>query len=107
MTPGPLVSIVDKYGERGAGSSFTTIEGKNIQRYNSGWKEAIRAVNERIHQDLKYKSAAIFKVFSNELTTYHSKFVQLLQGVSHSCHVPPRPRTRRRSFLSRPWGTSC
>ena len=39
---------------------FTTIEGKNIQKYATGWKEAIRIVNERIQQDFQYRAISVY-----------------------------------------------
>ena len=72
---------MDKYGDRKSGVAFSTTESKNIQKYNAGWREALRAVNERIHMDFKYHVIAVFNVFASEVTSYHSRFVQLLQGV--------------------------
>lgn len=57
------------------------MEGKNIQKYNMGWKEALRTVNERIRLDFRHKPIAVFSLFASEVSSYHGKFVQLLQGV--------------------------
>ena len=81
------MSLVDKYGDRGSGAGFTSMEGKNIQKYNMGWKEALRTVNERIRLDFRHKPIAVFSLVASEVSSYHGKFVQLLQGV----------RERRRS----------
>ena len=64
-----VVGIVDKYSERNSVVAFTTIEGKNIQKYSTGWKEAIRMVNERIHEDFHYRAVS---VFSSVLIAYSS-----------------------------------
>ena len=57
-----LVSIVDKYsGKAGGSPSFTSVEVKNIQKYGTSWKESIRLVNERIHQDFQHKAIDVFK----------------------------------------------
>ena len=69
------MGLVDKYGDRKSGVAFSTTESKNIQKYNAGWREALRAANERIRGDFK------FNLFASEVTSYHSRFVQLLQGV--------------------------
>ena len=55
-----VVGIVDKYSERNGAVSFTTIEGKNIQKYATGWKESIRMVNERIRQDFHYRAVSVY-----------------------------------------------
>ena len=55
-----VVGIVDKYSERNGAASFTTIEGKNIQKYATGWKDSIRMVNERIRQDFHYRAVSVY-----------------------------------------------
>lgn len=75
------MGLVDKYGDRKSGVAFSTTESKNIQKYNAGWREALRAANERIRGDFQYHTIAVFNLFASEVTSYHSRFVQLLQGV--------------------------
>ncbi|KAK8816886.1 hypothetical protein WA577_002680 [Blastocystis sp. JDR] len=85
----PLVGLVDKYGDRKSGVAFSTTESKNIQKYNAGWREALRAANERIRGDFKYHTIAVFNLFASEVTSYHSRFVQLLQGTPFAKDVVP------------------
>ena len=57
-----LVSVVDKYGGKTDGvPSFTSIEIKNMQRYETSWKESIRTVHDFIHQEFKYKCVDVFR----------------------------------------------
>lgn len=78
------MSLVDKYGDRKSGVAFSTTESKNIQKYNAGWREALRTANEQIRGDFKYHVIAVVGLFASEVTSYHSRFVQLLQGVGQT-----------------------
>lgn len=53
---------MDKYSERSANTAFTSIEGKNIQKYATGWKEVIHTVSDRIQQDFQYRRISVFSM---------------------------------------------
>ena len=67
FTVAALVTIVDKYADRKSNVQFTSVESKSIQRYCGGWKEAIRAVHERIQQYFKYKAVSVFNMVGKRL----------------------------------------
>lgn len=68
-----LVSVVDKYsGKTDGAPSFTSIEIKNMQKYETSWKESIRTVHDFIHQEFKYKCVDVFRYVAFKSPSHRS-----------------------------------
>lgn len=103
-----LVSVVDKYSGKTDGvPSFTSIEIKNMQRYETSWKESIRTVHDFIHQEFKYKCVDVFRYVGSVFSSHRSLPMSFLPITRDLCssfkEYDFRARLMRRLRTRRTW----